>query len=133
MKLSTLAQNHFKVPRRVGTLDRKGKFVGFGSVWSIDRQESIHIYLSIEETSKQFLDFRFKAASCWAMLAVGSYLGEQLLDSCLPIDENAIENYLINDLELPPHKWHCARMAVNALKIAVQEYQNKQNAKMLNS
>ena len=115
---SATAVDHYRCPRNVGRLAEAN---AVGVVDDRATENLITIYLRIE--SGRALAARFRTFGCSACIAASSMLTElatgRTIDELRAIDGPA----LLAALEgLPPGKEHCARLAAEALQLALEGY-----------
>jgi len=71
----------------------------------------------------------FKTFGCGSAIASSSYATEWLkgktIDECASIQNSDIASYL----KLPPVKLHCSMLAEDAVKMAIKDYQSKQEGR----
>lgn len=129
MAYSDKLLDHFKNPRNVGTLNKDSENVGTGLVGAPECGDVMRLQIEVDPETKQIRDAKFKTFGCGSAIASSSLATEWLkgktVDEALAIDNMAI----VEELALPPVKIHCSVLAEDAIKSAIQDFQNKQEAK----
>lgn len=115
--------DHFRNPRNVGTLEGKG--VAIGRVGNPVCGDLMEIYIRVKDNVID--DIRFKTFGCGSAIATASMITElakgKTLDQAFSITRNDVADELDG---LPPIKMHCSNLAADALKDAINNYQQKQ-------
>jgi len=113
--------DHLDNPRNFGEL--KGAD-GIGIVESPRCGDLIRIFIKVQDD--RIASIRFKSEGCGAAIASSSIATEMMtgkrLDEALAITGKQIANKLGG---LPENRIHCAVLAQDALKIAVQDYRTQ--------
>ena len=125
MAYSDKVLEHFKNPKKVGTLDKSDKNVGTGLVGAPECGDVMRLQIQVEEGSNTIVDAKFKTFGCGSAIASSSLATEWLkgktIDEALSIDNMDI----VEELALPPVKIHCSVLAEDAIKSAIKDYQEK--------
>ena len=125
MYSATIAE-HLANPRNVGELDEAS---GRGDVTNLACMD--RILLTIKVADEQITDAKVKAQGCPPTLAAASVLTELILNRSLAEAEALSRNDIETALErLPAAKKHCAALAIDALRAAIDDYR-KGSAKRL--
>jgi nitrogen fixation protein NifU and related proteins len=114
---------HFKNPKNVGELVDADVKATEGSPACGDQ---VTLYLKINESDKRITDVRFQSYGCASNIATGSIITE--LAKGKTLDEAKAITWQDADKELgglPKVKVHCAVLAVDALKTAIERYEIK--------
>ncbi len=114
---------HFMRPHNVGKIDAPDAVATEGSPACGDM---VKIYLNVDETSKVIEDIRFESYGCASNIATGSVITD--LAKGKTIDEaKAIKWKDANETlgGLPAVKVHCAVLAVDALRTAIENYEHQ--------
>lgn len=116
---------HFKKPRNQGTIKTAD---AVGQVGNAACGDVMKIYLKFakEKNGTVIKNIKFETLGCAAAIAVSSAYTDRVkgktLDEALAITKDDI----VKDLGgLPPAKIHCSMLAVDALKQALNNYQDK--------
>ena len=84
--------------------------------------------LQIKVENDVIQDAKFKTFGCGAAIASSSLATEWLKGKTLG-EANQIKNTeIVKELSLPPIKVHCSLLAEDAIKAAIKNYKNKQEA-----
>ena len=118
--------DHYENPRNVGKLDQQKKNVGTGMVGAPACGDVMRLQIEVEDNVIQ--DAKFKTYGCGSAIASSSLLTEWVRGRTLD-DAGSIKNMEIaNHLSLPPVKIHCSVLAEDAIKAAIQNYKEKNDA-----
>lgn len=128
MAYSEKLLDHFKAPRNVGTLDKSSVNVGTGLVGAPECGDVMRLQIEVDPATQTIKDAKFKTFGCGSAIASSSLATEWLkgktVEEALAIDNMAI----VEELALPPVKIHCSVLAEDAIKSAIADFQQKQNA-----
>lgn len=124
MPYSPKVMEHYFSPRHVGTFDCSSIHIGSGVAGSV--QESVIIKIQLKVSPQHIIeDACFKSYGCGYTIAICSVLCESLcgisIEDAMLVDAMAY----IYELDLPPSKYHQAKVAIKALKAAVKDYRQK--------
>jgi nitrogen fixation NifU-like protein len=123
MAYSEKVIDHYNNPRNVGTLDKSDPRVGTGLVGAPECGDVMRLQIMVEDGIIK--DAKFKTFGCGSAIASSSLATEWLkgksLDEAMTIDNMDI----VEELALPPVKIHCSVLAEDAIKHAIEDYQNK--------
>ena len=118
--------DHYENPRNVGKMDANQKNVGTGMVGAPACGDVMR--LQIEVNNDVITDAKFKTYGCGSAIASSSLLTEWVKGRTVD-DAGSIKNTeLAQHLALPPVKIHCSVLAEDAIKSAIKDYQEKQDA-----
>tara|TARA_A100001015_G_scaffold236466_1_gene268637 strand:+ start:94 stop:489 length:396 start_codon:yes stop_codon:yes gene_type:complete len=118
--------DHYENPRNVGKLDEQKKNVGTGMVGAPACGDVMRLQIEVKDDIIQ--DAKFKTYGCGSAIASSSLLTEWVRGRTLD-DAGSIKNMEIaNHLSLPPVKIHCSVLAEDAIKAAIQNYKEKNDA-----
>jgi len=88
--------------------------------------DSMQIFLKVE--NGVIKDAKFQAIGCAGAFASGSAVTEMVKGKTLEEAEKITEEDVVNALgSLPKPKFHCARLAVDALKKSLEKYRQVRN------
>lgn len=111
---------HFTNPRNVGEITDPS---GVGEVGNKTCGDIMKIFLKVEDNIIK--DIKFKTFGCGAAIATSSMVTEmakgKTIEEALKITNKAVAEMLDG---LPPQKMHCSNLAADALKKAIEDYQN---------
>ena len=114
---------HFMHPHNVGKLEDADASATEGSPACGDM---VKLYLRVDEASKTINDIKFESYGCASNIATGSIITDlakgRTLDDAKQITWQKANEELGG---LPPVKVHCAVLAVDALKTAIENYENR--------
>lgn len=127
MAYSDKVIDHYENPRNVGSFDQNDTDVGTGMVGAPACGDVMKLQIKVNEAGV-IEDAKFKTYGCGSAIASSSLITEWVkgksLDEALAIKNSQIAE----ELELPPVKVHCSILAEDAIKAAIEDYRNKQNA-----
>jgi nitrogen fixation NifU-like protein len=114
---------HFMHPRNIGHLENPDATATMGNPACGDM---VKLYLKIDEKTQQISDIKFESYGCASNIATGSIVTElakgKTLEEAKQIDWKAADKELGG---LPPVKVHCAVLAVDALHMAIENYEHR--------
>jgi nitrogen fixation NifU-like protein len=114
---------HFMHPHNVGKIEDSDASATEGSPACGDM---VKLYLKVDEASKVIQDIKFESYGCASNIATGSIITD--LAKGRTIDEAKRITWQKANEELgglPPVKVHCAVLAVDALKTAIENYEHR--------
>ena len=110
--------DHFKNPRNMGEIFDPD---GIGTVGNGQCGDIMQMFIKVNEN--KIIEVKFKAFGCGATIATSSILTERVkgatLDEALRISGRTLREILP---QLPREKVPCFILAMNALKIAIEDY-----------
>jgi len=119
---SEKVMEHFKNPRNVGEIENPD---GIGHVGNPVCGDIMELYIKVK--NNVITDAKFKTFGCGAAIATSSMVTElvkgKTIEEALEISNNAVAEALGG---LPPIKMHCSVLAEEALKSAIENYQQRQ-------
>ena len=125
MSYSDKVIDHYENPRNVGILDKDADNVGTGMVGAPACGDVMRLQIQVNDEGV-IEDAKFKTYGCGSAIASSSLLTEWVRGKTLD-EASQIKNIEIaEELALPPVKIHCSVLAEDAIKAAVQNYQEKQ-------
>jgi nitrogen fixation NifU-like protein len=114
---------HFMHPHNVGKLEKPDAAATEGSPACGDM---LRLYLQIEEKSTKIKDIKFESYGCASNIATGSIITDlakgKTIEEAKKIDWKMAAKELGG---LPPVKVHCAVLAVDALRTAIENYEHQ--------
>ncbi|MDG1720664.1 MAG: Fe-S cluster assembly scaffold IscU [Bacteroidia bacterium] len=126
MAYSEKVIDHYQNPRNIGALDKESKTVGTGLVGAPECGDVMRLQIDVDDTTGIIKDAKFKTFGCGSAIASSSLATEWLkgktVDSAMEIDNMEI----VEELALPPVKIHCSVLAEDAIKMAINDYRQKQ-------
>lgn len=119
--------DHYENPRNVGSMDKESASVGTGLVGAPACGDVMKLQIEVSEDGT-IQDAKFKTFGCGSAIASSSLITEWVkgkkIDEAVEITNKEIAEHL----SLPPVKIHCSVLAEDAIKAAVKDYQDKQEA-----
>jgi nitrogen fixation protein NifU and related proteins len=120
---SEIVMEHFKNPRNVGRIDDPDAKSVEGSPACGDM---VAVYLKVDEETQTIADIKFESYGCASNIATGSIITELAKGKTLK-EAKAITWKEASDAlgGLPPSKTHCSVLAVDGLRAAIQNYEER--------
>ncbi len=114
---------HFKNPRNVGRIeDADGK----ASEGSPACGDMVSVYIKVEEATKKITDIKFESYGCASNIATGSIITEMAKGKTLEEAKSITWQEASQALGgLPAIKAHCSVLAVECLRSAILNYEEK--------
>ena len=125
MAYSEKVLEHYENPRNVGKLDDNADNVGTGMVGAPACGDVMRLQIQVDDKGV-IEDAKFKTYGCGSAIASSSLLTEWVKGKTLDEAREIKNSAIAEELELPPVKIHCSVLAEDAIKAAVEDYQNKQ-------
>ncbi|MBN1978596.1 MAG: iron-sulfur cluster assembly scaffold protein [Anaerolineae bacterium] len=120
---SELVMEHFKNPRNVGRIEDPDAKSVEGSPACGDM---VAVYLKVDEEAQTITDIKFESYGCASNIATGSIITElakgKTLEEAKAITWKEASEALGG---LPPIKTHCSVLAVDGLRAAIQNYEER--------
>ncbi len=124
MAYSDKVIDHYNNPRNMGSFDKSDENVGTGIVGAPECGDVMKLQLKISDDGI-IEEAKFKTFGCGSAIASSSLATEwvkgKTIDEALKIKNTDI----VQELNLPPVKIHCSVLAEDAIKGAIQDYQDK--------
>jgi nitrogen fixation NifU-like protein len=115
--------DHFMHPHNVGQLKKPDAMATEGSPACGDM---LKLYLQVDEKSTTITDIKFESYGCASNIATGSIITDlakgRTIEAAKKIDWKMAAKELGG---LPPVKVHCAVLAVEALRTAIENYEHQ--------
>ena len=124
MAYSEKVLDHYENPRNVGTLDVNDDQVGTGMVGAPACGDVMRLQIKVNDAGV-IEDARFKTYGCGSAIASSSLLTEWVKGKTLEEAQQIKNSEIAEELALPPVKVHCSVLAEDAIKAAVDNYQQK--------
>ena len=128
MAYSTKVLDHYNNPRNVGSFSQQDPNVGTGLVGAPECGDVLKLQILVNPETGMIEDAKFKTFGCGSAIASSSLATEWLkgktIDEALAIKNTEI----VEELSLPPVKVHCSVLAEDAIKAAIKNFQEKQQA-----
>ncbi|BAM07526.1 Fe-S cluster assembly scaffold IscU [Leptospirillum ferrooxidans] len=126
MAYSDKVIDHYNNPRNMGSFDKSDENVGTGIVGAPECGDVMKLQLKINDDGI-IEEAKFKTFGCGSAIASSSLATEwvkgKTIDEALKIKNTDI----VQELNLPPVKIHCSVLAEDAIKGAIQDYQDKKS------
>lgn len=114
---------HFRNPRNVGKIDNPD---GKAMVGSPACGDMVAVYIKVDSKTKRISDIKFESYGCASNIATGSIITElskgKTIDEAKKITWKQASEALGG---LPPIKAHCSVLAVDGLRSAIQNYEER--------
>lgn len=127
MAYSEKVLDHYENPRNVGSLDKTDLSVGTGMVGAPACGDVMKLQIKVEEGI--ITDAKFKTYGCGSAIASSSLVTEWVKGKTLAEAGSIKNTHIAEELALPPVKIHCSILAEDAIKAAIADYQNKEDAR----
>ena len=127
MAYSEKVLDHYENPRNVGSFDKEDKQVGTGMVGAPACGDVMKLQIKVN-TNGVIEDARFKTYGCGSAIASSSLLTEWVKGKTLDQAREIKNTDIAEELALPPVKVHCSVLAEDAIKAAIENYQEKNTA-----
>ena len=125
MAYSEKVIDHYSNPRNVGSFPKDLAGVGTGLVGAPECGDVMKLQIKVNLDTGVIEDAKFKTFGCGSAIASSSLATEWLkgksVDDALKIKNTDI----VHELRLPPVKIHCSVLAEDAIKAAIQDFQEK--------
>jgi nitrogen fixation NifU-like protein len=128
MAYSDKVIDHMENPRNVGTLDKSDPQVGTGMVGAPACGDVMKLQLKINDDGI-IEDAKFKTFGCGSAIASSSLITTMVKGQSVEMAMSISNSDIASELSLPPVKIHCSVLAEDAIKAAIKDYQNKNEAK----
>lgn len=120
---SDIVMEHFKHPHNVGRLENPDAHSTEGSPACGDM---VALYLNVDAESQRITDIKFESYGCASNIATGSIITEmakgKTLEEAKALTWQAASEALGG---LPPIKTHCSVLAIDGLRAAIQNYEER--------
>ena len=126
-KYSEKVIDHFENPRNVGSLDKDDIRVGTGIVGAPACGDVMKLQLKINDDGI-IEDAKFKTFGCGSAVASSSLITTMVVGLQISEAEKIRNSEIAKELSLPPVKIHCSVLAEDAIKAAIEDYQNKRQS-----
>ncbi|MBR6469867.1 MAG: Fe-S cluster assembly scaffold protein NifU [Lachnospiraceae bacterium] len=121
---SAKVMDHFRNPRTVGVIEDAD---GVGEVGNAKCGDIMKMYLKIED--EIIKDVKFETFGCGSAIASSSMATElikgQPVSEAMKLTNKAVAEALDG---LPDYKMHCSVLAEEAIRSALEDYENKKKA-----
>jgi len=127
MPYSDKILDHYSNPRNVGSFDAKDPSVGTGLVGAPECGDVMRLQIRVNPDTGVIEDAKFKTFGCGSAIASSSLATEWLKGKTVDEAKGIKNTQIVEELALPPVKVHCSVLAEDAIKAAIQNYQQKQD------
>ena len=124
MAYSDKVLDHYENPRNVGTFKEDDAQVGTGMVGAPACGDVMRLQIKVGADGI-IEDAKFKTYGCGSAIASSSLLTEWVKGKSLDEAREIKNTDIAEELALPPVKIHCSVLAEDAIKAAIEDYQNK--------
>ena len=119
--------DHYENPRNVGSMDKEDSDVGTGLVGAPACGDVMKLQIKVDDNNI-ITDACFKTYGCGSAIASSSLLTEWVKGKTLNEATEIKNTDIAEELALPPVKIHCSVLAEDAIKTAIADLQEKQEA-----
>ena len=120
---SELVMEHFKRPHNVGRIEDADAKATEGSPACGDM---VCVYLKVDEETQRIEDIKFESYGCASNIATGSIITELAKGKTLEEAKQLSWKQAADALGgLPPIKTHCSVLAIDGLRAAIQNYEER--------
>ena len=123
MPYSDIVIEHFKNPRNVGRIENPD---GKSTEGSPACGDMVSVYITVDDKTKKITDIKFESYGCASNIATGSIITElakgKTIDEAKKITWKEASDALGG---LPAIKAHCSVLAVEGLRAAIQDYEER--------
>ena len=124
MAYSNKVLDHYEHPRNVGAFDKGDEQVGTGMVGAPACGDVMKLQIKVNDQGV-IEDAKFKTYGCGSAIASSSLLTEWVKGKTLDEAGQIKNTDIAEELALPPVKIHCSVLAEDAIKAAIDDYNNK--------
>jgi len=123
MSYSQKVLDHYENPRNVGSFDKDVDNIGTGMVGAPACGDVMKLQIKVEEGI--ITDAKFKTYGCGSAIASSSLVTEWVKGRTLDEAGKISNSQIAEELALPPVKIHCSILAEDAIKAAINDYNNR--------
>jgi nitrogen fixation NifU-like protein len=128
MAYSTKVLDHYNNPRNVGSFSQADPNVGTGLVGAPECGDVLKLQILVNPETGMIEDAKFKTFGCGSAIASSSLATEWLRGKTIDEAMGIKNTQIVEELALPPVKVHCSVLAEDAIKAAIRNFQEKQEA-----
>jgi len=114
-------KKEFSNPQNIGKIENADSQVSITGVCG----DTVEIYLAIKD--RRIDDIKFMTDGCGATIACASYVARvvkgKTIEEALRMQPEGVDSYFEG---LPEESKHCAKLAIDTLKAALNTYENKE-------
>ena len=123
MAYSEKVVDHYENPRNVGSFDKTDADIGTGIVGAPACGDVMKLQIKVEDGV--ITDAKFKTYGCGSAIASSSLVTEWVKGRTLDEAGKISNSQIAEELALPPVKIHCSILAEDAIKAAINDYNNR--------
>ena len=123
MAYSQQVIDHYENPRNVGSFNVSDDTIGTGMVGAPACGDVMKLQIKVEDGIIK--DAKFKTYGCGSAIASSSLVTEWIKGKTLNQAGKITNSSIAEELALPPVKIHCSILAEDAIKAAINDYNNK--------
>ena len=123
MSYSKKVLDHYENPRNVGSFDKADADIGTGIVGAPACGDVMKLQIKVEDGV--ITDAKFKTYGCGSAIASSSLVTEWVKGRTLDEAGKISNSQIAEELALPPVKIHCSILAEDAIKAAINDYNNR--------
>ena len=123
MAYSQQVIDHYENPRNVGSFNVIDDTIGTGMVGAPACGDVMKLQIKVEDGIIK--DAKFKTYGCGSAIASSSLVTEWIKGKTLNQAGKITNSSIAEELALPPVKIHCSILAEDAIKAAINDYNNK--------
>ena len=127
MGYSKKVLDHFESPYNVGSLDKEDPNVGTGIVGAPECGDVMKLQIKVDDEG-YICDAKFKTFGCGSAVASSSLITTMVVGLQVSEASKIRNSEIAKELSLPPVKIHCSVLAEDAIKAAIEDYQNKRQS-----
>ncbi len=114
---------HFKNPRNVGKIEQAD---GKSTEGSPACGDMVSVYITVDDETKVITDIKFESYGCASNIATGSIITELAKGKTIEEAKKITWKQASEELGgLPPVKAHCSVLAVEGLRAAIRDYEER--------
>jgi nitrogen fixation NifU-like protein len=125
MAYSDKVIDHYENPRNVGSFEKNDKDVGTGMVGAPACGDVMKLQIKVDNDTGIITDAKFKTYGCGSAIASSSLVTEWVKGKTLAQAGSIKNSEIAEELALPPVKIHCSILAEDAVKAAIEDYQQR--------
>ena len=123
MAYSDKVIDHYENPRNVGSFSKDDPTVGTGMVGAPACGDVMKLQIKVNDGI--ITDAKFKTYGCGSAIASSSLITEWVKGKTLEQAAEIKNSEIAEELALPPVKIHCSILAEDAIKAAINDYNNR--------
>ena len=123
MAYSQQVIDHYENPRNVGSFEKSDPDIGTGMVGAPACGDVMKLQIKVKEGI--IVDAKFKTYGCGSAIASSSLITEWVKGRTLDEAGKISNSQIAEELALPPVKIHCSILAEDAIKAAINDYNNR--------